>query len=275
MSNPGYDIREGAADYGTFYEVDSAANKRSFPVMVFTPQSGNNEDWPVVYHLHGSNSQPIEEAGLRAMYHPDSGMQEAADFFQVLIVCPLMGNFSYLDAPKDAGVRHATFVGEELVAWVDASLSSRPDRVHRYLAGFSMGGGGSVRLICTYPDTFSVALSRGGALDPAAGVVDLDWDDVNEGAYKLLGNYWGEDRVHYHQASCMNTVNHIRDRDDVGIVLEVGTDDFLYKCNRRVHERLHELGFQHIYAEYPEGHQWGRNQLFSLYTHLQYFRQTH
>ena len=52
MNNPGYDIREGSADYGTFYAVESSANKQAFPVLVFTPQRG--ERWPVVPRLTGS-----------------------------------------------------------------------------------------------------------------------------------------------------------------------------------------------------------------------------
>ncbi|NRA40167.1 MAG: hypothetical protein HRU15_18625 [Planctomycetes bacterium] len=280
MNNPGYDIQDADATdatdatYGVSHNIPSAANNKEFPALIFTPSTGDKTEWPVVYQLHGSNSQPLTDAGLRAMYHAQSGMQQAADFFQVIIVCVLTGNMSYLDAPKDPTVKIATFISQELVAYVDKNMPSIADRNSRVLAGFSMGGGGAVRLLCQYPDVFSLALSRGGAMDPAFPIIDLDWDDVHEGSKKLLGDYWGTDRKNYHTASCMNLINHIRDRDDVGIVMEVGTEDFLYKCNRRLRARLQELNFPHIYAEYPEGHQWGRQQLFSLYTHMQYFKQT-
>lgn len=275
MNNPGYDLADAVKHYGDYYEVESAANGKSFPVLVFTPQQGGDGPWPVVYLLHGANDRALDEDGLRSMYHPGMQMQEAADFYRVLIVCPLMGNFYYVDAPKDPRIRHATFVGEELVAWVDTQLPSMAKRDARFLAGFSMGGGGALRLICAYPDTFSVALSHGGALDPKFGVEDLDWDDVREGDAEIFGNYWGEDRRNYHRASCLNTINHIRNRDDIGLVIAIGRDDFLYKINRRMHKRLDEYGFKHIYAEYPEGHQWGAQHMFSLFAHLQHFNKTH
>ena len=271
---PGYRLAEGDAGYGEAFMTPSAANQCEFPVLVFRPRGGARDRWPIVYQLHGSNGQPLTEKGLRTLYHPDTGMQEAADFFQVIFVCVMVGRTMYLDAPNDPKVRIASYIGEELVAWGDEHLPSIPDREHRFLAGFSMGGGGAVSLLCRYPDTFSVALSRGGALDPAAGVRDLDWDDVWPSAARLLGDYWGPDRKNYHQNCCMNLINHIQERDDCGIVLEVGIRDFLYKTNRRFHERLRELRFDHIYAEYPGGHQWGREMLFSLMTHLQYFRTT-
>ena len=69
-------------------------------------------------------------------------------------------------------------------------------------------------------------------------------------------------------------MNHIRDRNDVSIVMEIGKDDFLYKTNRAFHERLTELGFNHIYSEYPGGHYLNRNVLMSLFSQLQYFRPT-
>ena len=274
MNNPGYDLAGAVGDYGTFCEVNSAANAKSFPVLVFTPQLEESGPWPVVYMLHGANDRHLDEAGLRSMYHPGMQMQEAADFYRVIIVCPLMGNFYYVDAPKDPTIRHATFVGEELPVWADATLPTRPERNARFLAGFSMGGGGSLRLICRYPDTFAAALSHGGALDPKFGVEDLDWDDVREGDYAIFGNYWGEDRQHYHRASCLNTINHIRDRADVALVISIGRDDFLYKINRRMHERLIEYDFKHIYAEYPQGHQWGAQQMFALLAQLQHFYAT-
>ena len=274
MNNPGYDLANAVGDYGTYYDVSSKVNAKAYPVLVFTPQGAADETWPVVYMLHGANDRQLDEAGLRSMYHPGMRMQEAADFFQVILVCPLMGNFYYVDAPKDPGIRHATFIGEELVAWADANLATQAERTARYLAGFSMGGGGSVRLICRYPDTFAAALSHGGALDPKFGVEDLDWDDVRAGDYAIFGNYWGEDRQHYHRASCLNTINHIRDRDDIGLVITIGRDDFLYKINRRLHERLIEYNLKHIYAEYPQGHQWGAQQMFALLTHLQHFYTT-
>ena len=271
----GYTISKIKSTYGKLEMVHSDAMNVDLPVLVFTPFDYEETDtvFPVVYLLHGTNDQPMTEEGLRKLYGPGLKILEQADYYRVIIVTPIVGNSWYLDAPLKPENRYATYVGKELPAWMDKHYRTQADRDGRILAGFSMGGYGAVSLLCRYPDTFSVAMSRGGALSLAAGVEELDWDDVGFGLQALVGDYW-QDRKNYHQNNCMNLINHIRERDDVSLVIEVGMEDFLYKINRKFHDRLVEYGMKHIYAEYPGGHYWGADCLGSLLAQLQYFKDT-
>lgn len=272
----GYKLQEGDKAYGKLEIVTSESMKKKFPVLVFLPESYEKSDkeYPVVYFLHGVNKQPLTEEGLRKLYNPGLRLLEAAEFFKVIIATPIVGNSFYLDAPLKPENKFATYVGEEVPAHIDKNYRTQADRNGRILCGFSMGGYGAVSLLCRYPDHFSVACSRGGALSLASGVETLYWDDVGYGLKSLLGDYWDASRKNYHQNSCLNMINHIRDRDDVAIVLEVGTEDFLYKINQKFREKLLDMDFPHIYAQYPGGHYLDANCLRSLLSHLQYFNNT-
>lgn len=272
----GYDVSAGAqTTYGRMETVQSRALNLAVPVLVFLPDSYGPSQSPskVVYLLHGKNKQPVTEEGLRQLCNPGTRLQELASEFDVIIVIPMTGNTFYLDAPLRPESRYATFCGEELPAFMDQRYNTVRSREGRILAGFSMGGYGAVSLLCRYPDTFSAALSRAGLLNPATGIEDLDWDASIGGLSDLLGNYW-DHRANWHQNSCFNLINRIRDRKDIGLVIEIGREDILYKTNLSFHRRLEELGIPHIYAEYPGGHKTGPDQIRSLLTHLQYFNPT-
>ncbi|RLD31019.1 MAG: hypothetical protein DRI83_13145, partial [Bacteroidetes bacterium] len=83
--------------------------------------------------------------------------------------------------------------------------------------------------------------------------------------------YWTH-QENYHLNSCFNLINHIRNRKDIGVIIEVGRDDFLYKTNSRFEKRLKELDVPHIYSEYPGGHHFDRDVMSSLLNHIDYYR---
>ena len=58
------------------------------------------------------------------------------------------------------------YIAHDLVARVDSTYRSLPDRSHRAIAGLSMGGYGAFTLALRYPDVFSAAVSHSGVLAP-------------------------------------------------------------------------------------------------------------
>lgn len=268
----GYTIGKIDKTYGEFVNFHSDTMNKDFPMLVFVPSNyaTSKKDYPVVYSLHGYNNSTLTEEGLRSMILPATGIKEVADEYQVIIVCPLVGNKYYIDSPIYKESKYATLIGVELVRLVEQKYRAIKDRKYRILQGFSMGGYGAVSLLCRYPETFSVALSRGGALSQQALVDDLNWDDAS---LELLGNMFENPKL-YHLHSVVNLLNKIKDRTDVAIVLEVGREDFLYTGNQKVNEKLKTCKFPFIYAEYPGGHVWSRNAMLSAFTHLQYFVKT-
>jgi S-formylglutathione hydrolase FrmB len=275
MNNPGYQLDLPDKNYGTFINVFSPSMNTEFPALVFVPDGYTSVEqrFPVVYMLHGTNDMPLTEEGLRKMYNPATRVQEMAEMFNIIIVAPLVGNSYYLDAPVKKGHTFATFIGVELTGYMDKNYRTIANRDGRILCGFSMGGYGSVSLLCRYPDVFSVSLARAGVIDLATAIKDLYWDEVGDNVELLLGDYYSNG-ANYHLNNCFNLVNHIRHRKDIAFVIEVGKDDFLFKTNFAFHEWLNELNMPHIYTETEGGHEWNANALRSLLSNLQYFKTT-
>jgi len=263
-------------NYGEYKTISSKALGKEVPVLIFLPSDykTSSKQYSVVYFLHGYNSEEISEKGLRKMYNPQTKIQEAANMYNVIIACPMQGNCFYLDAPLKPEQKNATFTGTELTTWMDKNYRTIDKREGRIIAGFSMGGYGAISQICRFPDVFSAALSRGGALNLAFAIEELYWDEVGLDLESILGDYWSKDKKNYFQNNCLNLINHIRERKDVGIVIEVGKEDFLYSTNLKFHKRLEELDMKHVYAEFPEGHLLDSNTFMSLLSHLQYFVKT-
>lgn len=268
-SDNGYAIEAVDKSYGEYYAFHSDTMNRDFPLLVFVPEGYkyNKSEYNVVYMLHGMNDAAMTEDGIRSMNNKKTGIKEAATAYNVIIVCPLVGNKFYLNSPLIKNDKYASLIGVELVKFVEKNYRVIKDRKNRILAGFSMGGYGAVSLLCRYPDTFSVAVSRGGALDSKSLIEDLHWDDA---LTDVLGNYWHNQELH-HLNSCLNLLNRVRNRKDVAFVLEVGREDFLYKSNKKVEAKLKENNLPFIFAEYPGGHVWDKNCLNTMLTHLQYF----
>ncbi len=271
--DPGYTLDGGESQHGEFRAIRSATMGRDIPALIFSPTGSEQVPLPVVYMLHGTTQLPPSEESLRKLNGEGSKTQELADMFRVRIVTPLTGLSYFMDSPLKPEYRFATFIGEELPKYMDANFATIPKREARFLAGFSMGGYGAVSLLCRYPDTFSVALARAGVLNLATTIDDLHWDGVFEPIVELLGDPFTQ-REEYHKNNCFTLINHIRERKDVHVVIQIGREDFLYKTNYAFHQRLKELGISHIYSEFPGGHGWNMNALRSLLSDLQYFAPT-
>ncbi len=271
-SDHGYNITAADKNYGDYVVLHSDTMQKDFPMLVFLPENykTSKKEFPVVYSLHGYNESPLTEEGIRSMYSPIQKVKEAANEFQVIIVCPLIGNHYYIDSPLYKNQKYATLIAKELVTLMDKNYRTIKDRKGRILQGFSMGGYGSVSLLCRYPDVFSAALSRGGALSNTTLLTDLHWDDIS---LDILGNYW-QNQNQYHLHEVTNLLNKIKERKDVFIVLEIGREDYLYSANKKVENKLQTCSFPYIFAEYPRGHEWTRKALYSMLTHLQYFIET-
>ena len=91
--------------------------------------------------------------------------------------------------------------------------------------------------------------------------------DANE-LENILGGL-GDNMEEYHLNSCFNLINSLKGRDDIGIVLEIGKEDFLWKTNQRFKMKLDELNIPHVYAEYPVGHQFNKESLFTMLANSQ------
>lgn len=135
---------------------------------VFVPEGYENGDarYPVIYFLHGAGGDENSDVGGFAGLV--RGLIAEKKLPPAICVFPNGGMSGYRDRP-DQKVMVETMIVKELVPRIDREYRTVANRENRVLAGFSMGGGGAVRLALKYPDLFGAAGSWAGSIGPRDG----------------------------------------------------------------------------------------------------------
>ncbi|MFT4068443.1 alpha/beta hydrolase [Paraburkholderia sp.] len=225
--------------------IPSAAMHRSFDATVVLPDQytrGNTAArFPVVYLLHGSGGDYTD-------WTANSHIGKLADRYHVILVMPDGGHESwYIDSPVDPRSRYETYVGTEVVAYVDQHFRTIATKRARAITGLSMGGFGALRIALDRPDAFGAAGSISGAVDPR-GSEDEPGIERVFGDPSRDADFWNSEAI----------VANAQDfgREHIALTIDCGVNDSLVQSNRLLHERLVELGVPHDYAERPGGHTW-------------------
>lgn len=225
--------------------IPSAAMRQSFDATIVLPDDyvrGNRaRRYPVIYVLHGSGGDYTD-------WTSNSRIGRLADRYHVILVMPDGGHESwYIDSPFDPHSRYETYVGTEVVDWVDVHLRTIATKQGRAITGLSMGGFGALRIALDRPETFGAAGSISGAVDPRACEDEPGIDRVF-GDPAQHAEFWNSNAI---IASARNF-----ERDHIDLTIDCGVSDGFVKSNRTLHERLVALGVPHDYAERPGGHTW-------------------
>jgi enterochelin esterase-like enzyme len=148
----------------THHELQSKAMARTVGYTVYLPPgyaSDTARRFPVIYFLHGSGGN--ENADGPAFAGIVDRMTKAGVVPPAICVFPNGGQSGYRDHP-DTGINVRTMIIDELLPLVDRTYRTLPNRDSRFIAGYSMGGGGAVRLALTHPQLFSAAAAFAGGL---------------------------------------------------------------------------------------------------------------
>lgn len=189
---------------------------------VYTPPgyADSTRRYPVVYFLHGAGGNENSDAGgfsgLIGKAIQEGKMTPA------LCVFPNGALSGYGDQP-DRKVMMETFLTRELVPYIDTNYRTVAAREGRAVCGFSMGGGGAVRLALKHPDLFCAAASWAGALRMRPG-------DADPLARENLDRISGR----------------------VRLLLIVGDKDLTYESHGPFIQRLKELQVPHEYRVLPD-----------------------
>jgi S-formylglutathione hydrolase FrmB len=223
-------------------DIPSAAMKRSFKCVVIRPVLEEGRQYPVVYLLHGFSG------AYNNWIMKVPALKEYADEFNMIIVCPDGGYSSwYFDSPVDPAVKFETYIAEEVPAYIDTKYPTRKDRKGRAISGLSMGGHGGLFIGFRHADSF-------GACGSMSGGVDLSFSRNKFDVSKRIGDTikYAENWKKY---SVINVVEK-KPLHPLEIIIDCGTDDFFYKNNRDLHEKMVKLKIPHEYIERPGNHGW-------------------
>ncbi len=146
------------------FHYASPALGRDQSAMVYVPSSTRRENWPVLYLLHGRNGSAGDWDRLADIKAVLDRMIEEKRIRPLLVVMPEGENSWYVDSaavggPGDFG----TDIQRDLPAAIEAAFPVATDRLHRAIAGLSMGGYGALRIALTNPDRYGAV----AALSPA------------------------------------------------------------------------------------------------------------
>ncbi|QIP12110.1 esterase family protein [Spirosoma aureum] len=224
-------------------ETYSASMKKSIKAVIMTPDTyTNDKELPVLYLLHGyggNYSDWVKKA---------SAIRNAADLHQMIIVCP-DGNIGswYYDSPADPSFRYETYVASELVAWVDSHYKTIKDRSGRAITGLSMGGHGALYLAFRHQTAFGAAGSMSGGVDIRP--FPNNWDMAKRlGTYAQFPERWEQNTV-------INLL-HLLTPGALSLIIDCGSEDFFFRVNNNLHEKLLERNIAHDYITRPGGHNW-------------------
>lgn len=149
--------------------------------VVWTPAdydpSGKTR-YPVIYFLHGAGGNESADAGgfssLVARAIRDG------DIPPCVCVFPNGGLSGYRGTVE-------TMIVDELIPLIDSSYPTKNAAAARAIAGFSMGGGGAVRLSLLHPQLFCAAASWGGRRSRDADTLSTA---VKDNASALKANHF-------------------------------------------------------------------------------------
>lgn len=227
---------------------ESASMDRTVGYQIYLPpqyEAETERRFPVVYFLHGAGGTESSDAGLAARVNAEI---KAGRIAPVIYVFPNGGQSSgYRDSSTNY-VRSETMLIEELLPLVDREYRTMNQPQSRAICGFSMGGGGAMRLSLKYPDQFGAAASLAAALDRS--VESGDGDNC------------------YAHAAALQTTQ----RESLRLYLVIGDEDFLHPRHEPFLKHLKELGIPYSLVVHSNvGHNLGiLNQLSadSMIRHL-------
>lgn len=243
-------------------QVYSANMHKNIDAIIVTPDLQQGVRYKTVYILHGYSGNPA-----RTIEQDIPDLLKKAMDFQTIYIIP-DGNYNswYVDSPLEAQLQYSTFIGNELINYIDQHFPTKANRTARGLLGWSMGGYGALHIGVAYPKVFSLVGSSCGA---------IDFDRFGEGyqAYQV-------DKV---LGALKDLSPSFRIYDNVGkmihsgqrYILDCGTEDTqMLEMNRSLHQQLTTQKINHLYIESPGGHDsayWHKSLVNQLVLFQHYF----
>lgn len=225
-------------------QVYSKAMKKQIPNVVVLPDAyaSSKQVMPVLYLLHGAYGS------YKDWVTKAKDWQGYVDAYNMIVVCPDGGHNSwYFDSPIDPAMRYETYIAKELIQAVDSAYRTIKNKAGRAIVGQSMGGHGAFYLSLKHQDLWGAAGSMSGAVDIRPFP---DSFDINQrlGAYAEYPERWEKNTV--------INLSYLINENSPQLIFDCGTEDFLYRMNKSLHELLLSRNVPHHYIERPGGHTW-------------------
>lgn len=253
-------IKANAAVVDTVITHSAVMHKDIKAVVIKPTDYSASKKFPVLYLLHGFSGN-YSDWILKV-----PAITKLADQYQVIIVCA-DGNFAgwYYDSPVNKDWQYETYVGTELVNYVDKHYSTIADRSGRAITGLSMGGHGAMYIAFKHQNTF-------GAVGSMSGVVDIRPFSDAFGIEQVLGKYSERPEI-WEKYSVINMI-YLLKPNSLAITFDCGYDDFTYQVNLAFHNELLMRKIPHDFTVRSGSHTWeywGNSIVYQMLFFSRYF----
>ncbi len=226
---------------------------------VYLPEgyTEDKEGWKILYLLHGLGGD--EHAWNQEGYlkiHADSYFTEHPNEKRV-IICPDGGRTWYFNdaAGKE---RYEDFFVQEFVPEVERIYRSSTDRNDRAVAGFSMGGFGSMNLTLHYPELFSACYDISGGIRTDEQINALSYPSYANRYAERFGVKEGENRISetYKKNSPIYVAKTFPEEkiETVRFMIDCGVDDDLLQGNYELFKIMRKRSFNIEFRIRDGGH---------------------
>lgn len=252
-----------------------------FSVCLPEDYFAGNRRFPVVYLLHGLGDDETSwlEYGRISQYNKQvSDRREAerspanckpgtrrreAEPVNIIFVMP-EGFRSYYVNDYKGSFRYQDMFVNELVPYIDSLFRTIPDRRHRALMGYSMGGFGALTLHLKYPDIFGTAVPLSISIRTDEQYMAEDGREWDQQWGRLFGaeGLTGPARItEYYRQNCPFHMLPSMKPDEIrklNIYIDNGDEEqTLCRSNEELHILMHSLGIPHEFRVRDGGHSFG------------------
>ncbi|MGZ3959008.1 MAG: alpha/beta hydrolase, partial [Flavisolibacter sp.] len=150
-------------------------------------------------------------------------------------------------SPLDSSYQYETYISKELVEFIDKKYKTLKSTAGRAITGLSMGGHGALYLAFRHQDVF-------GAAGSMSGGVDIRPFPENWNMSERLGNY-ATHPENWEKNTVINLL-YLLTPKSLKLIIDCGTEDFFYRVNVNLHEKLLERNIPHDFIVRPGAHNW-------------------
>lgn len=231
-----------AATVDTLSIESKSMSKGIKTVIVLPDKYDKAAQYPVLYLLHGYSGR------YDNWVNNAPEIKKLVDIYNYIVVCPDGGFDSwYWDIAGDKNYQYDTFVSQELVNYIDTHYVTKKDRSARAITGLSMGGHGAMTLAINHQATYGAAGSTSGGLDIRP--FPMNWNIRNR-----IGTYSSQP-MEWEAKSVINLI-HLLEPNRLELIIDCGKEDFFYKVNLAIHDKLDYHNIAHTFMTRAGAHNW-------------------
>ena len=217
-----------------------------------TPEQFYNAEkkYPVLWLLHGT-------FGDYSDWIRKSNIELYACERDVIVVMPSALNSNYLDW-KGFGIGYSMwqYLTEELMPLVHNWLPASDKKKDNFIAGLSMGGGGTIQYAVGHPDKFAAAAILSSA--PVNNRMAIASGEVVERVQMIINDMGSADAFLSSPANTWDVLPELIKKGTLPrLYFAVGKDDFLYDRYEKFKAYAIEIGLDAVFEEYDGfKHEW-------------------